>query len=44
VSAPCPYHSTLANGMRLYPPSHPCFTVYDDPKPPQEAPRDRADA
>ena len=25
---PCPYHSTLANGMRLYPASHPCLTVY----------------
>ena len=24
----CPYCSTLAN-PRLYPPSHPCFTVYD---------------
>ena len=25
----CPYCSTLENGMRLFPPSHPCFTVYD---------------
>lgn len=26
---PCSYHSSLANGMRLYGPKHPCFTVYD---------------
>lgn len=26
---PCPYHSTLANGMRLYGPRHACFTAYD---------------
>lgn len=30
----CPYHSTLANGMRLYGPKHPCFTVYDAPPTP----------
>jgi len=28
---PCPYCSTLANGIRLYGPRHPCFTVYDTP-------------
>lgn len=28
---PCPYHSTLANGMRLYGPRHECFAVYDQP-------------
>jgi len=27
----CPYHSTFTN-PRLYPPDHPCFTVYDDEK------------
>lgn len=28
---PCPYHSTIANGMRLFGSTHPCFTVYDTP-------------
>ena len=28
---PCPYHSTIANGMRLFGPRHPCFAVYDPP-------------
>lgn len=28
----CPFHSSLDNAA-LFPPSHPCFTVYDERRP-----------